>query len=77
MPTNYANATATDHLIQLSKTASNKGGEYHRTIIHGIGEAGGAAAVEHLVELSKTVPNKSGEYHKAIITALGRAGRIS
>lgn len=77
MPIDYANATATDHLIQLSKSVPNKGGEYHKTIIHGIGEAGGAAAVEHLVELSETVPNKGGEYHKAIITALGRAGRIS
>lgn len=77
MPTDYANSTAIEHLIQLSKTAPTKGNEYHKTIIHGIGEAGGAAAVEHLVQLSQTAPTKGNEYHKTIISALGRAGRIS
>ena len=81
MPTSYENETAVEHLINLSKSipSTSKSSEYHKAIIHGIGEAGGVNAVEHLIGLSKSIPStsKSSEYHKAIVIALGRAGRIS
>ena len=73
----YANAYSVEHLIELSNSITAKGNEYHKAVIHGIGEAGGRKAVDHLIELSDGLTIKGNEYHKAVIRALGRAGRIS